>query len=130
MATLRDVAKLANVDVSTVSRAINNSGLVHPETKARIYAAAEELSYKPNILAQGLRQGKRHTLGVVMPNLHLTIFAEVMQGIEQQAQKQGYETLICNSNGNPDTEEECLLRLRSGFIDGIIIASTGQNKRQ
>ena len=64
MATLKDVARLACVDVSTVSRALNNTSYVHPDTKARIFAAVKELSYQPNVLAQGLRQGKRHTIGV------------------------------------------------------------------
>lgn len=67
MATLKDVARLACVDVSTVSRALNNTSYVHPDTKARIFAAVKELSYQPNVLAQGLRQGKRHTIGVVVP---------------------------------------------------------------
>ena len=52
MATLKDVAKLACVDVSTVSRALNNTSYVHPDTKARVYAAAKELGYHPNIMAQ------------------------------------------------------------------------------
>ena len=56
MATLKDVAKLANVDISTVSRALNNKGYVHEETKKRIIEAVEELSYHPNILAKGLRR--------------------------------------------------------------------------
>ena len=51
MATLKDVAKLANVDVSTVSRALNNTSYVHPDTKERIYAAAKELGYHPNVMA-------------------------------------------------------------------------------
>ena len=55
MATLKDVAKLACVDVSTVSRALNNTSYVHPDTKARVYAAAKELGYHPNIMAQALR---------------------------------------------------------------------------
>lgn len=58
MATLKDVARLANVDVSTVSRALNNTSYVHPDTKKRILAAVKELSYQPNVLAQGLRQEK------------------------------------------------------------------------
>ena len=88
MATLKDVAKLACVDVSTVSRALNNTSYVHPDTKKRIMEAVEQLSYKPNILAKGLRQGKRHTIGVVVPRLHLTLYADMMQGIE-------YECRIC-----------------------------------
>ena len=76
MATLKDVAKLACVDVSTVSRALNNTSYVHPDTKARVYAAAKELGYHPNIMAQALRQGRRHTLGMVVPRLDLAIFQD------------------------------------------------------
>ncbi|MGN0405281.1 MAG: LacI family DNA-binding transcriptional regulator [Bariatricus sp.] len=129
MATLKDVAKLACVDVSTVSRALNNTSYVHPDTKARIMAAVKELSYQPNVLAQGLRQGKRHTIGVVIPRLHLTVFAEIAQGIEEEARKRGYGTLICNTEDDYKIEKECLNRLRNGFVDGIIIAGTGQNGR-
>jgi LacI family transcriptional regulator len=129
LATLKDVAKLACVDVSTVSRALSNTSYVHPETKKKIYAAVEQLSYKPNLIAKGLRQGKRHTLGIVVPSINLSIFGEVVQGIELQARKLGYAVMICNTKNNPVTEEECLNRLRNGLVDGIIIASTGQNSR-
>ncbi|MDF2615072.1 MAG: LacI family transcriptional regulator [Clostridia bacterium] len=129
MATLRDVAKLACVDVSTVSRALNNTSYVHPETKKKIYTAVEQLSYKPNLIAKGLRKGKRHTLGVVVPSINLSIFGEIVQGIEIEARKLGYGIMICTTKDNPDSEEECLNRLRNGLVDGIIIASTGQNTR-
>ena len=61
MATLKDVARMANVDVSTVSRALNNTSYVHPDTKARVHAAAKELGYHPNVAARALRQGRGHT---------------------------------------------------------------------
>lgn len=129
MATLKDVAKLACVDVSTVSRALNNTSYVHPDTKARIYAAVKELSYTPNVLARGLRQGKRHTIGVVIPRLFLTVFAEITQGIEEEARRKGYATLLCSTEDNPEMEKQILNRLRNGFVDGIIIAGTGKNNR-
>jgi len=129
MATLKDVARMACVDVSTVSRAINNTSYVHADTKARIFAAVKELGYQPNVIAQSLRQGKRHTIGVVIPRLHMTVFAEIMQGIEEEARRLGYATLICNTEDDPKIERECLNRLRNGFVDGIIIAGTGQNGR-
>lgn len=129
MATLKDVARLACVDVSTVSRALSNTSYVHPDTKARILAAVKELSYQPNVLAQGLRQGKRHTIGVVVPHLHLTVFADITQSIEVESRKRGYATLICHTNDDPALEKECLNRLRNGFVDGIIIAGTGKNGR-
>ena len=129
MATLKDVARLANVDVSTVSRALNNSAYVHPDTKAKIFVAVKKLSYQPNLLAKGLRQGKRNTIGVVVPSIKLTIFGEIAQNIEIEARNLGYGVMICNTMDDPDQEVECLNRLRNGFVDGIIIASTGQNTR-
>ncbi|MBW8380968.1 MAG: LacI family transcriptional regulator [Youngiibacter sp.] len=129
MATMKDVAKLACVDISTVSRALNDTAYVHPETRARIFAAVKELSYQPNVLAQGLKKGKRHTIGVVLPRLHMAIFSEIMQGIEKEARKYNYATLICNTEDDPEIEKESLSRLRNGFVDGIIIAGTGRNVR-
>lgn len=129
MATLKDVAQLACVDISTVSRALNNTSYVHPDTKARILAAVKELSYQPNVLAQGLRRGKRHTIGVVVPRLHMTVFAEITEGIEEEARKLGYATLICNTEDDTKIEREGLNRLRNGFVDGLIVAGTGRNTR-
>ena len=129
MATLKDVAKLACVDVSTVSRALNNSSYVHPDTKERVYEAARTLGYRPNAMAQALRQGRRHILGVVVPRLHLTIFSEILQGIEEEADRLGYSTMVCVTEDDPRVERDRLGRLRSGYVDGIIIASTGRNGR-
>lgn len=129
MPTLKDVAKLACVDVSTVSRALNNNPCVHAETKARIMAAVEKLSYRPNLLAKGLRQGKRHTIGVVVPRLHLTVFSTVAQAIEETARAQGYATLLCSTEDDPQIEKEGLSRLRNGLVDGILLAGTGKNKK-
>ena len=129
MPTLKDVAKLACVDVSPVSRALNNNPCVHAETKARIMAAVEKLSYRPNLLAKGLRQGKRHTIGVVVPRLHLTVFSTVAQAIEEAAREQGYATLLCSTEDDPQIEKEGLSRLRNGLVDGILLAGTGKNKK-
>lgn len=129
MSTLKDVAKLANVDVSTVSRALNNTSYVHPETKERIYAAVKKLSYHPNVLAQGLRKGKMHTIGLVIPRFHITIFAQIAQSIEEEARKHGYAILVCYTDDDPKIERDALNRLRSAFVDGIIIAGTGKNTR-
>lgn len=129
MATLKDVARLANVDVSTVSRALNNASYVHPDTKERIMAAVKELSYKPNILAKGLRQGKTNTIAIVIPKLSFTIFSEVVSGIEETARGLGYATLIVNTGNDKIVEKDALNRLRNNFVDGLIIAGTGLNNR-
>ena len=129
MATLKDVARLANCDVSTVSRALNNTSYVHPDTKERILKAVKELSYEPNVLSQGLKKGKRNTIGVVVPRLSMTVFAEIVQGIEEKARYLGYGTIVCTTEDEPRIERECLNRLRDGFVDGIIIAGTGKCNR-
>ena len=103
-----------------------NTSYVHPDTKARILAAVKELSYQPNVLAKGLRQGKRHTIGIVVPRLSMTVFAELIQGIDEEARYHGYSILVCTTEDYPDVERECLNRLRNGFVDGIIIAGTGK----
>ncbi len=127
LSTLKDVARLAKCHPATVSRALNNVSYVHPETRARIMAAVEELDYHPDIIARSLRKGKRHTIGVVVPNVHLTVFDDIAQSIDTEARKRGYSILFCHTNDNPEIEREYLDRLRYGFIDGLIIASTGRN---
>ena len=127
MSNLNDVAKLAGVHPATVSRALNNVSYVHPDTKARILAAVAELNYHPNIITNSIRKGKQHTIGVVVPNVRLSIFGDIAQTIDTEARKAGYSILFCHTNDDPQTEYGCLDRLRAGFVDGIIIASTGRN---
>lgn len=129
MATLKDVAKLANVDISTVSRALNNKGYVHEETKKRIIEAVEELSYHPNILAKGLRQGKKHTIAFVVPRIAITIYSDMIAPFSEAARKMNYECLICVSDDDVQQEKEILERLRGDTVDGIVISSTGKNNK-
>lgn len=129
MATLKDVARLANVNVSTVSRALNNKSYVHPETKKKIFEAVEAVGYMPNLVAKSLHQGKLKTIGVVVPSINFSVFGEIVLGIEEQARLQGYAVLVCNTLDDPEIEKEYLERLRNGLVDGIIIAGTGKNNR-
>ena len=127
MATLKDVAKLANVDVSTVSRALNNTSYVHPETKKRVFAAARELSYQPNLMAKALKQGRKNAIGIVVPDLRLTVFSDITRAMIQEASNRGYVALISVSNDDPAIEREALLRLKAGFVDALAIAPTNKN---
>lgn len=127
MATLKDVAKLANVDVSTVSRALNNTSYVHPETKARVLKAVEELAYSPNVIAKSLRNGKRQLIAIIVPRLEFTVFAGIISGIEDEVRKYGYSTMIGITHDNAELEKEILSKFRNGMVDGIIIAPTTEN---
>lgn len=128
MATLKDVAKLAHCDISTVSRALNNSAPVHPETRARIMAAVKELGYKPNLIAKSLKMGRRNLVAFISPTIRLNIFSDLSVEIQREARKYGYQTLIINTKADAVVEAKALNELRS-IADGIIIASTGQNNR-
>lgn len=129
MATLKDVAKLANVDVSTVSRALNNNSYVHPDTKERIFDAVKELSYHPNVIAKGLRNGKTHTIAFIAPHISDSVYSEMLPAISDEARKLNYQCVLCTTVDDSNTEKEILSRLRDGLVDGIIISSTGRNNR-
>lgn len=128
MATLKDVAKLAHCDVSTVSRALNNSAPVHPDTRARIMAAVKELGYKPNMIAKSLKLGRRNMIAFVAPTIRLNVFSDLSVELQREALRMGYQTLLINTKADAVNEAKCLNELR-GMVDGIIIASTGQNNR-
>ena len=129
MATLKDVAARANVDVSTVSRALNNTSYVHPDTKAKILAAARDLGYRPNAAAKALRQGRRKTIGYVVPRTRVALFSEILQGVDEKAREMGYSVMICITDDDPAKEKTCLNQLRDSGVDGIIVTTTGKNPR-
>ena len=126
MATLKDVAKLAGVDVSTASRALNAGKNVSPETRARVTAAARKLDYRPNRAAQALRKGRTYSIGVLLPRLHLSSFSDILLGIVHAAREMGYSVPVCLTDDDPAIEKEYLNRMR-GRMDGIIIIPTGKN---
>lgn len=128
MTTMKDIANLAHVDVSTVSRALNGKGYVHPATRQKIMDAVEQLSYKPNLLVKGVKKGKRKTICVIVPSLLLNMFGELTQLIEETARKYDYEIMIMHTKDDPDYEKACLERIRESYVDGVLIAATGQNQ--
>ena len=129
MATLKDVAKLAGVDVSTVSRALNAGKNVSPETRARVVAAAGKLGYVPNVAARALRKGRTRSIAVLLPRLHLSSFSDILLGIEHAARSLGYFVPVCLTDDDPAIEREYLVRLRDNRLDGVIIVPTGRNSQ-
>ncbi|RVU71001.1 MULTISPECIES: LacI family DNA-binding transcriptional regulator [Lactobacillus] len=127
MATLKDIAKLAHVNESTVSRALNNSIYVHPSTKKRILEAAEKLSYNPQTLRKVIERGKTKTIGIIVPNLQYNIFMDFVQNAEKDANAIDYKIIIGISDDDAEKEADLLERMRYGLVDGILIAGTGEN---
>ena len=120
--TIRDVARAAGVSVATVSRVFNNSGPVHVETRARIREVASEMRYSPNSAARSLITAKSNTLGVLLPDLYGEFFSEVIRGIDQTAQHNGYHVLVSSSHETLPRIEGAMRAMR-GRVDGLIVMS-------
>lgn len=119
-ATIRDVARLASVSVASVSRTLNGAANVHPEMRARVLAAVDELGYVPHAGARSLSLSRTHAIGVVLPDLHGDFFSEMIRGMDRAASARGYHLLL--SNIQPDTDHALkALRAMRGRIDGLVL---------
>jgi LacI family transcriptional regulator len=122
VATIKDVAREANVSVATVSRVFNDSGPVSDETRQRIRDVAQRLRYFPHGGARSLITSRTSTLGVLLPDLHGEFFSEVIRGMDQAAQRRGYHILVSSSHDDKQ-EIEAALRAMRGRVDGLIAMS-------
>jgi len=120
--TMADVARLAGVSVSTVSAVVNNKGIVSPELTRRVQKAIEAVGFRPHAGARGLRLGRTHIIGMVMQDIANPFFVEVMRGVEDEAGENGYEIMVCDSNGQPDLEVKRLNALYAQRVDGVLLA--------
>lgn len=123
MASIRDVAKKAGVGVGTVSRALNGTGYVSPDTRKKIEKAAEKLGYMPNELARNLYRNRTGIVGVMVPDLDHPFFSCLAKYIEIELYSQGYKTMICNTIGISHREKDYLDMLDRNMVDGIITAA-------
>jgi LacI family transcriptional regulator/LacI family repressor for deo operon, udp, cdd, tsx, nupC, and nupG len=121
--SLTQVAERARVSIATVSRVINKSDKVAPETAELVHRAMRELGYKPNRVARRLRQksGKRHLLGLILPDIQNPFFAEIARGVEDAAYAHEYAVLLCNSDENQAKEQFYLDVMNAESVDGIIL---------
>lgn len=120
MVTIKDIAKKANVAVSTVSYVLNNKKNVKPETKERILAAIREFDYHPRSVARSLKTKKTLTIGIVLPDITNLFFTETTRGIEDAANQYGYNVILCNTDKDPKKEMNYLSTLYSKDVDGIV----------
>jgi DNA-binding LacI/PurR family transcriptional regulator len=123
MPTIKDVAKIANVSVATVSRVINNSGYVNHETKKIVETAIEELGYVPNELARSLFSKRSNIIGLIVPHISTYFFAELIESIEDAVTKNGFKLMIFNSKDDIELEKKYLNVINQYNIDGLIVAA-------
>jgi LacI family transcriptional regulator len=120
--TLADIAETLGVSKMTVSRAINNHPAIHPATRERVLAVAREMNYRPNQHARALATNRAYLLGLVVPDLMHSYYAEIAKAIEAEARPAGYEVVICNTGEDAAAELREVEALRHR-TDGLIIAS-------
>lgn len=126
--TIHDIAKILNINSSTVSRALNNSPKVTQKTKDRITAKAIELGYQRNHLASSLRKSKTYTLGVIVPRISRHFFSTAIAGIEETAYQAGYNVVICQSLESLEREENIVDTLLANRVDGVLISISMETK--
>lgn len=127
--TIKDVAKLAGVSPSTVSRVISNSSRISDATKTRVYEAMKVLNYKPNIIARSLANKSTKTLGLILPdtdehNALNPFFIQLMRGVSFYAQKRGYYILYAYASERQDRLSVVQDMIDSRWVDGIILANS------
>ena len=124
MASITDVAKKAGVSISTVSNVINDTKFVSEQLKSRVMQAIDELGYQPNELAASMKRRATNNIGVILPNIRMVFFPDVLKGIEDAAKEHGYKLLYFSTDYNFEKEQEYLNLLKSSWVDGIILDSS------
>ena len=123
-----DVARAARVSKQTVSAVINNKSGISEKTRIRVREIVARLDYQPNLLAGSLRAQRSYTVGVVIPSITNPFYPELVRGIEDEAQRQGYSVFLCNADENSEKEIQYLDLLRRHRIAGLIAATIRVNK--
>ncbi|MCF2941114.1 LacI family transcriptional regulator [Paenibacillus alkaliterrae] len=118
--TIYDIAKEANVSISTVSRVLNGTAPVKESTRAKIEELIQNYNFQPNAMARSLLKNETGIIGVIVPDLTNPFFPEVFAGAEQEAMQSGHTFLLSNTIGNYAKESEYLSILREKRVDGII----------
>ncbi|MEO3947568.1 catabolite control protein A [Gorillibacterium sp. CAU 1737] len=118
--TIYDVAREAGVSMATVSRVVNNNPNVKPQTRKKVFEAIERLGYRPNAVARGLASKKTTTVGVVIPDISNTLFADVARGIEDIANMYHYNIILCNADKKKEKEVRVINTLLEKQVDGLL----------
>ncbi|EKF9434746.1 substrate-binding domain-containing protein [Vibrio cholerae] len=130
MATMKDIARLAGVSTSTVSHVINKSRFVSDEIAERVNNAAQQLNYAPSALARSLKMNRTKTIGMLVTTSTNPFFGEVVKGIERSCYHQGYNLILCNTEGDNQRMKASINTLLQKRVDGLLLmCSTLEGER-
>jgi LacI family transcriptional regulator len=121
----KDVAKHAGVSIATVSHVVNGTRFVSDETRQKVLDAIEALNYRPNAVARGLATNSTRKIGLVISEISNPFFTVAARGVEDEFLRHGYNIVLCDTDEDPERENNCLHLLATQQIDGLIISPTG-----
>ena len=124
--TIKDIAGIAGVSISTVSRALKNHPDISDALTEKIHQLAEELNYHPNLTAVQLRKQKSNIIGLIIPETHIFFFPSVIKGISEVVQKSNFKLLVLQSNDDIQQEIENIRICYENGVDGLLIALSNQ----
>ncbi|MFD2602533.1 MULTISPECIES: LacI family DNA-binding transcriptional regulator [Flavobacterium] len=128
--TLKQIAKELDVSISTVSKALRNSIEISEDTRQKVQAFAKLYNYKPNNIALSLKNKKTKTIGIIIPEIVHHFFATVISGIEQVANENGYNVIVCLSDESFDKEVINMEMLANGSTDGFIMSLSKETQQK
>jgi LacI family transcriptional regulator len=121
MTTIKEVARRAGVAPASVTRVLSGHPNVSAALRAKVLAAVDEIGYKPDLLAAGLRRGSSHTIGVIVSDIINPLLAEMVDALDVKLRDKGYTVLLANSHGDPDRDVESVHLLRQRRTDGLVV---------
>ena len=124
-----DIARDLGVSLMTVSKALRSHSDISESTRSRVLKRAQELDYRPNWIARSLVTRRTYVIGLLIPDLMSSFFAEVAKGVSRKVEPFGYHIIISNSDENANVEERQIELLLARSVDGLIIASAQPNAR-
>ncbi|MGM0603456.1 MAG: LacI family DNA-binding transcriptional regulator [Bacillota bacterium] len=123
--TIKDIARMADVAESTVSRALNNKKGVGEKTRKKIMKIAEKYNYRPNRLARGLVSNRTNMIALILSDMDNQSYIDIVKNIEIEAERNNYQVILCNTNGDLEKEKSYLNLLESNQVDGAIFIGGG-----
>ncbi|MCU1237453.1 MAG: transcriptional regulator, LacI family [Candidatus Solibacter sp.] len=121
MPSIKKVAEIAGVSVGTVSHVITGSVNVSEPLRLKVQAAIRELNYHPNHVARSLKTSRTRTLGIIVPDMTISFFPQIIRGAETAARKRGYSIIAANSDDDGERQKELLSLMRSQCVEGILL---------
>jgi LacI family transcriptional regulator len=120
--TIKDIAKEADVSITTVSRVLNNKPDVGDDTRAKILKIIDDMNYNPNSVARGLVMQKTHTIGLIIPDISNPFFPQIVRAVEDKAQELGYSVIFFNTDNHLERERKAVELFKSKQVDGLIVS--------